>query len=151
MPSSQLKRLKASLRAEGIVGPQKSKKQKKNSLTNGANKEQKVKRNVALQNIREAFNPFEVQAPSRGKEKFDVTNNRTIGGRVTKGVKGRPGITKGLGEETVRRPLAFRLYFTNGYSCSETYRGRERSSLRCTGETRWAVSWTVASERMTPP
>ena len=102
MPSSQLKRLKASLRAEGIVGPQKSKKQKKNALTNGANKEQKAKRNVALQNIREAFNPFEVQAPSRGKDKFEVTNNRTVGGRVTKGVKGRPGVTKGLGEETVR-------------------------------------------------
>lgn len=100
MPPSQLKRLKASLREQGIVGPQQSKKQKKQNSKNGAIKDKRVQRNVALQGIRDQFNPFEVKAPVRGN-KFDVTNSKTIGGRVTKGVKGRPGVTKGLGEETV--------------------------------------------------
>ncbi|KAI9828708.1 MAG: nucleolar complex protein 14 [Thelocarpon impressellum] len=105
MPPSQLKRLKASLKAEGIVGPQRSKKQRKKDGSNGANADKRVHRSVALQNIREQFNPFEVQAPARDKAKFEVTNNRTIGGRVTKEVKGRPGVTKGFGEETRRRTL----------------------------------------------
>ena len=96
MPPSQLKRLKASLRAEGIVGPQKSKKQKRNGKSDGNNQEQRIKRSVALAGIREAFNPFEVQPASGGKPKFDVTTNRTMGGRVMKGSKARPGVTKGL-------------------------------------------------------
>lgn len=100
MPPSQLKRLKASLREQGIVGPQQSKKQKKQNSTNGATKDKRVQRNAALQGIREQFNPFEVKAPARGN-KFDITSNKTIGGQVRKGVKGRPGVTKGLGEETV--------------------------------------------------
>ncbi len=100
MPPSQLKRLKASLREQGIVGPQQSKKQKRQNSKNGETKDKRVHRNVALQGIREQFNPFEVKAPARGN-KFDVTSNKTIGGRVTKGLKGRPGVTKGLGEETV--------------------------------------------------
>ncbi|KAI9839041.1 MAG: nucleolar complex protein 14 [Thelocarpon superellum] len=105
MPASQLKRLKASLRSEGIVGPQPSKKQKKKlSQSDGALKD-RARRGIALQNIREQFNPFEVQAPARERSKFDVTSNRTLGGRVNKVVKARPGVTKGLGEETRRRTL----------------------------------------------
>ena len=96
MPPSQLKRLKASLRQEGIVGPQKSKKQKKQAQKNGGSREKRVQQNAALQGIREQFNPFEVKAPSRG-EKFQVTSNRV----ASKGLQGRPGVTKGLGEERV--------------------------------------------------
>ena len=48
MPPSQLKRLKASLREQGIVGPQKSKKQKKENAQSGANKDKRVNRNAAL-------------------------------------------------------------------------------------------------------
>jgi nucleolar protein 14 len=102
MPPSQLKRLKASLREQGIVGPQQSKKQKKQNAQNGGNKDKRVNRTVALTGIREQFNPFEVKTSARGP-KFEVTNNRTLGGRVTKSVKGRPGVTKGLGEETVSK------------------------------------------------
>ena len=108
MPPSQLKRLKTSLREQGIVGPQLSKKQKKQNSKNGATKDKRVQRNAALQGIREQFNPFEVKAPARGN-KFDVTNSKTIGGRVTKGVKGRPGVTKGLGEEAVCSAYCYML------------------------------------------
>lgn len=103
MPPSQLKRLKASLREQGIVGPQKSKKQKKQNAQNGANTEKRMQRTAALTGIREQFNPFEVKTSARGP-KFEVTNSRTLGGRITKGVHARPGVKKGLGEENVSRP-----------------------------------------------
>lgn len=100
MPPSQLKRLKTSLREQGIVGPQKSKKQKKQNSQSGANIEKRVQRTVALNGIGEKFNPFEFKTSARGP-KFDVTSNRTVSGGVGKGGKARPGVTKGLGEETV--------------------------------------------------
>jgi nucleolar protein 14 len=99
MPPSQLKRLKLSLRENGIVGPQKSKKQKKQANKDEYFKEGRIQRNSALQHIREQFNPFEIKAPARNK--YEFTNSKTVGGRVTKGVLGRPGVTKGLGEEKV--------------------------------------------------
>ena len=102
MPPSQLKRLKATLRAEGIMGPQPSKKVKKRAASNGASKDRRVNRAAALQNIREQFNPFEVTVPGRGREKFGVTTNRTLSGRIDKGLKGRPGISKSVGEENVK-------------------------------------------------
>lgn len=97
MPPSQLKRLKTSLREQGVVGPQKSKKQRKQASKNGTLKDSRVQRNAALQGIREQFNPFEVKAPSRSKHEF--VSNRTVGGRVEKGAISRPGVTKSLGEE----------------------------------------------------
>jgi nucleolar protein 14 len=100
MPPSQLKRLKSSLREQGIVGPQKSKKQKKQNAQDGAKDEKRVHRTVALNGIRETFNPFEFKTSARGP-KFDVTNNKTIGGRVSKNATARPGVKKGLGEENV--------------------------------------------------
>lgn len=99
MPPSQLKRLKASLREQGIVGPQQSKKQKKQNAQNGANKEKKIRRSVALTGIREQFNPFEIKTSKAPK--FEVTSNKTLSGRISKGIK-RPGVAKGLGEENVR-------------------------------------------------
>ncbi|KAL2041287.1 hypothetical protein N7G274_005669 [Stereocaulon virgatum] len=103
MAPSQLKRLKLSLREQGVVGPQKSKKQKKQASQSGALKESKIQRNAALQEIRERFNPFEVKATP--KTKYEFANNRTIAGRVAKGAVSRPGVTKGLGEENRRRTL----------------------------------------------
>lgn len=101
MPPSQLKRLKTSLRNEGVVGPQRSKKQKKQAGKNGVLKEKRVLRDAALQGIREQFNPFEVKVPSRDS-KYQFTNG---GARAGSGVVGRPGVTKGLGEETVSHSL----------------------------------------------
>ncbi len=100
MPPSQLKRLKTSLRENGLVGQQESKKQRKQKLAKAGAKDERVKKNAALLNIREQFNPFEVKAPARGS-KFEYTSRNGFGGRATKGVVGRPGITKGMGEEKV--------------------------------------------------
>ncbi len=99
MPPSQLKRLRASLREQGIVGPPQSKKQKKKTLQNGATKDKRVQRTAALEGIREQFNPFEVKVSARGP-KFEVTNSRNLGGK-SNGVKERPGVSKGIGEENV--------------------------------------------------
>lgn len=96
MPPSQLKRLKADLREKGVLGPQRSKAQKKRGK--GINTGQKIQRNAALASIREAHNPFDIKAPVRPR-KFDVTSNKPGG---VAGVVGRPGVTKSLGEETVR-------------------------------------------------
>ena len=109
MAPSQLKRLKASLRESGVVGPQKSKKQKKQVVNNGAARDGRVQRNVALQGIREQFKPFDVKAPAR-PTKFEVMDNRFAGGRATKNVIGRPGVTKGLGEENVGQILFEDVY-----------------------------------------
>ena len=99
MPPSQLKQLKASLRDKGLVGPQKSKKQKKLAAKDAGNRQ---KRNTALQDIRDRFNPFEVKAPAR-REKFEVATVKDA--RSTRNAQGRLGVTKGLGEERRRATL----------------------------------------------
>lgn len=105
MPPSQLKRLKSSLREQGVVGPQQSKKQKRQNAQSGANKDKRVNRTAALTGIREQFNPFEVKTTSRGP-KFDVTSAKSVGGAAgTKSVKARPGVAKGMGEETVSQAV----------------------------------------------
>jgi nucleolar protein 14 len=101
MAPSQLKQLKASLRESGITGSQQSKKQRKKAAQAGRDQDKLARRNIALQGIREKFNPFEIQAPSRPK-KFETTTSKTLNGQAAKGVHGRPGVTKGLGEERVR-------------------------------------------------
>ncbi|EON64171.1 hypothetical protein W97_03401 [Coniosporium apollinis CBS 100218] len=100
MPPSQLKRLKTSLREQGITGPQKSKKQKQRDR-NGANADQRVQRTAALAGIRESFNPFEVKVLARPR-KFETTTNRPTHGRQA---VGRPRVTKSLGEEARKRTL----------------------------------------------
>lgn len=102
MPASQLKRLKASLREQGIVGPQQSKKQKKNHAKDerGRN-ERRLQRGAALENIREQFNPFQFKTNARGP-KFDVTTDKP---EKKKGILGRPGMAKALGEERRKETL----------------------------------------------
>ena len=101
MAPSQLKKLRLSLRESGVVGPQKSKKQKKQARKSGASREGRLQRNEALQNIRDKFAPFEAKGPARNK--FDFVSRNGVVGTASKGVVGRPGVTKGLGEENVRR------------------------------------------------
>jgi nucleolar protein 14 len=96
MAPSQLKQLKASLRENGVLGPQKSKKQKKATSKDA---QKRIQRNAALEVIRERFNPFEVKAPAR-RDKFEVASNK-----VSKPAIGRPGVTRGLGEERRRETL----------------------------------------------
>ena len=94
---SQLKQLRESLHEHGLVGPAKSKKQRKQTSKNA---DKRLQRHAALQGIRERFNPFEVKAPTR-KDKFDIVSNKP----VKKHGPGRPGVTKGLGEERRRDTL----------------------------------------------
>ncbi|RDI89240.1 Multisite-specific tRNA:(cytosine-C(5))-methyltransferase [Venturia inaequalis] len=105
MPPSQLKRLKASLRENGIVGPQKSKKEKKKA----GRADQRSERNIALNSIRDAFNPFETKQASRPNKK-DVTTPYSMklaaqGKTGGPQVFGRPGVSKSNGEALRRRTL----------------------------------------------
>lgn len=110
MPASQLKRLKASLRDQGIIGPQQSKKQKKNSAKDGrARNEKRLQRGAALENIREQFNPFQFKTNARGP-KFAVTTDKPD---PKKGVVGRPGMAKALGEERRKETLLVEMQRRN--------------------------------------
>ncbi|KAI1733722.1 nucleolar protein 14 [Xylaria scruposa] len=102
MPGSQLKRLKASLREQGVIGPQQSKKQRRKVAQNG--KVNTNKRAAALESIREEFNPFDFKHNARGP-KFQVTSNRPVLGDAAKGITGRPGDAKAMGEERRRQTL----------------------------------------------
>ncbi|KPI35578.1 putative nucleolar complex protein 14 [Cyphellophora attinorum] len=96
MAPSQLKQLKASLRDSGVLGPQKSKKQQKASAKDA---QKRLQRSAALEGIRDKFNPFEVKAPARRpKHEF-------VSSKEQKTSIGRPGVTRGLGEERRRETL----------------------------------------------
>lgn len=101
MGASQLKRLKASLREQGIVGPQKSKKQKRQDASStAAMAEKRLQRTTAISNIREQFNPFDLKHNARGP-KFEVTSSRPTSAK-SKSISGRPGVTKSIAEQRVR-------------------------------------------------
>ncbi|KAF2831151.1 Nop14-like protein [Ophiobolus disseminans] len=98
MPPSQLKRLKASLREQGITGPQKSKKQKKSQNKNA---DERAQRHSALASIRESFNPFEFKHLAR-PQKFEYVSQNA---NNQKKILGRPGVTKSQGEDARRKSL----------------------------------------------
>lgn len=101
MAGSQLKRLKASLRDKGIVGPQQSKKQKRRAAQdNGQRNEKRLQRGVVLEGIREQFNPFDLKHAKAPK--FEVTTNRPATGLAAHGLRGRPGEAKAASEEKVQ-------------------------------------------------
>ncbi len=101
MAGSQLKRLKASLREQGIIGPQQSKKQKKkNAQESPVKNQRRLQRTEALESIREQFNPLQFKMNARGP-KFEVTTNRIPTASALRGIKGRPGVTMSQGEEKV--------------------------------------------------
>ncbi|KAF1946249.1 nucleolar protein-like protein 14 [Clathrospora elynae] len=99
MAPSQLKRLKASLREQGITGPQKSKKQKKSQSKSADHHAQKAS---ALASIRESFNPFEFKHLAR-PEKFEYVSAQPA--NAPKKILGRPGVMKSKGEELRRKSL----------------------------------------------
>ncbi|KAG9236496.1 nucleolar protein 14 [Amylocarpus encephaloides] len=98
MPPSQLKRLKASLREQGLVGPQQSKKQRKLNAQNGGNKDKRVGKKVALDGIREQFNPFEFKLSGKAP-KFEVTTNKVKSNPSVR----RPGVAKAMAEERLTK------------------------------------------------
>jgi nucleolar protein 14 len=97
MAPSQLKQLKASLHDHGVLGPQKSRKVRKQTSKDA---DKRLQRRAALEGIRKRFNPFEIQQSAR-KDKFDVTSNKP----VKKIGASMPGVTKSLGEEKRRATL----------------------------------------------
>ncbi|KAI1649831.1 Nop14-like protein [Daldinia loculata] len=106
MAGSQLKRLKASLREKGVIGPQLSKKQKKKNAQDGkANNNRRYQKAAELEGIREEFNPFDLKHNARGP-KFQVTTNRPA---ASNAAKGRPSEAKSLGEERRRQTLLVEL------------------------------------------
>ncbi|PSR82165.1 nucleolar protein 14 [Coniella lustricola] len=110
MPASQLKRLKASLKDQGIVGPQQSKKQKKkNAQDERGRNDRRLQRGAALESIREQFNPFQFKTNARGP-KFEVT---TLKPETKKGILGRPGVAKALGEERRKETLLVEMQRRN--------------------------------------
>ncbi|EHK98095.1 putative nucleolar complex protein 14 [Glarea lozoyensis 74030] len=76
----------------------KSKKQRKQNAQNGGNKEKRVGKKVALDGIREQFNPFEFKMSGKAP-KFEVTTNQN---KSTATVR-RPGVAKGLAEERLTK------------------------------------------------
>lgn len=90
MAGSQLKRLKATLRAHGLTGQANVKKNKKNSKRQAKeyDREEKAK---TLNKIREQFNPFEIKNTKGKSYKADPKNGPVA--------IGKPGISKQIGEE----------------------------------------------------
>ncbi|KAK7421957.1 nucleolar complex protein 14 [Neonectria punicea] len=113
MAGSQLKRLKASLREQGIVGPQKSKKQKRSQAQDErARNDKRLQRGVVLEGIREQFNPFDLKHAARGP-KFEVTTNRPTATGMAGSIKGRPGQTKAASEARRRETLLVEMQRRN--------------------------------------
>ena len=104
MPPSQLKKLKTTLRETGVLGPQKSKKQKKQLGKYGAGKDGQIRRSTALADIREQSNPFDIRASAR-QSKHAVISRQAVDGRVGKGNTARPALAKALGEANRRKTL----------------------------------------------
>ena len=92
MPPSHLKALKASLHQKGILGEQKSKKNRRQTSLHRPSKDDQSRKAAALQSLREQFNPFEVRPAKQSK--YAIANESS-------GLKARPGVTRGLGEEKV--------------------------------------------------
>jgi nucleolar protein 14 len=106
MPPSQLKRLKVSLREQGLRGQTKSKKEKKNSTLTP---EQKLRRRDALAALREDLNPFETKQLSRPAKKQFTTAETLRGPSKDKTILGRPGVSRALGEQRRRDTLLAEL------------------------------------------
>ncbi|KAL0938950.1 rRNA maturation protein [Colletotrichum truncatum] len=113
MAGSQLKRLKSSLKEQGIIGPQKSKKQKRQiAQEEKAKNDKRLQKSVALGQIREQFNPFDLKHNPRGP-KFEVTSNRPPTGAAAKGINGRPSVAKSIGEQRRRETLLVEMQKRN--------------------------------------
>ncbi|KAH8175784.1 nop14-like family protein [Sarocladium implicatum] len=113
MAGSQLKRLKSTLKDQGIIGPQKSKKQRKQlAQDERARNDKRLQRGVVLEGIREQFNPFDLKHAAR-PAKHDVTTNRPATGKAARGIMGNPGQSKATGEERRRQTLLLEMQRRN--------------------------------------
>jgi len=122
MAKSALYRLKSSLKEAGAIGPNAraslSKKDRKKGRPTAASAKNDL--NKKLAHIKDAMNPFEIKLT---RQKHDVL------GRKTKGVQGKPTLSKQVGEENVRAKkgttlqTAFFPFFKslNGYPFARGY------------------------------
>ena len=101
MPSSQLKTLKQSLREQGLVGQQSSRKRKRQPI-NGTSETTRTQQHGALQRIRDQYNPFDIKPTATGKFGPVISNEAPDRKSVH-----RPGVTKGRGEANVSLPIIF--------------------------------------------
>lgn len=148
MAGSQLKRLKASLKDQGIIGPQRSKKQKRQNAQDAkASTDKRLQRHEALASIREQFNPFQFKTNARGP-KFEVTTNKPQNDKLAKGIQGRPGLAKATAEQRVCRSHTDR---PTGFdaNCAKNSDGKLFWS-RCNGATRSAALSIGVSARTIP-
>lgn len=94
MAKSALYRLKSSLKEAGAIGPNSraslSKKDRKKGRPTAASAKNDL--NKKLAHIKEAMNPFEMKVT---RQKYDIL------GRKTKGIEGKPTLSKQVGEENV--------------------------------------------------
>ncbi|KAG7877163.1 hypothetical protein KL937_004854 [Ogataea polymorpha] len=92
MVGSQLKQLKASLKAAGLVGQTNSRKKGKKHSKKTPNESRRDDKQQILEKIREDFNPFDLKV-SRSKREDLLEKKRVVG---------KPGISKQAGEENRR-------------------------------------------------
>ncbi|KAF9900264.1 nucleolar complex protein 14 [Linnemannia zychae] len=106
MAKSALYRLKSSLKEAGAIGPNSraslSKKDRKKGRPTAASAKNDL--NKKLAHIKEAMNPFEMKVT---RQKYDIL------GRKTKGVDGKPTLSKQVGEENRRKTLLQELQKKN--------------------------------------
>ncbi|KAF8928499.1 Nop14-like protein [Dissophora ornata] len=106
MAKSALYRLKSSLKEAGAIGPNSraslSKKDRKKGRPTAASAKNDL--NKKLAHIKDAMNPFEMKVT---RQKYDVL------GRKTKGVEGKPTLSKQVGEENRRKTLLQELQKKN--------------------------------------
>ncbi|CCF56398.1 hypothetical protein KAFR_0B01000 [Kazachstania africana CBS 2517] len=104
MAGSQLKNLKATLKAHGLTGQANVKKNKKNTKRQAKeyDREEKVK---LINKIREQFNPFEVKTAKNKRNETGSKDNRIA--------VGKPGISKQIGEEERLRSFEARKLLKN--------------------------------------
>lgn len=104
MAGSQLKNLKATLKAHGLTGQTNIKKNKKNSKRQAKDydREEKAK---TLTKIREQFNPFEIKSTKGKQYKSDPKDGRVA--------VGKPGISKQIGEEQRKKAYEVKKQLKN--------------------------------------
>lgn len=106
MAGSQLKNLKAALKARGLTG-QTNVKSKNKKIPKDKRRSMIVKKKKAIAEIREEFNPFEIKA-ARNKRRDGLPSKTADRIAV-----GKPGISKQIGEEQRKRAFEARKMMKN--------------------------------------
>lgn len=103
MAGSQLKQLKASLKAAGLTGQTNVKRKGKKNSRKAPTDTRRDDRQEVLDQIRQDFNPFEVKV-NRKKRDFEISQGQNS---VLKKPVGKPGTSKQIGEN--QRRAAYEL------------------------------------------